>query len=123
MVGRPLVACRAGSRMVTRLLVVSRHWPYLPAVCWHGADTTVHSGWGGGSVWPPMIPSPSEEYRTSTDEEWIEFLGHVERRKVSIGTCGRASGTPCIHEHACVRCPCSGPTRPSATGSSRSATT
>ena len=48
---------------------------------------------------------PSEEYRTPTDEEWTQFLGHFERRKVSIGTCGRAFGTPCIHEHACVRCP------------------
>jgi len=48
---------------------------------------------------------PSEEYRVPTDEEWTEFLGHFERRKVSIGTCGRAFGTPCIHEHACVRCP------------------
>lgn len=48
---------------------------------------------------------PSEEYRVPTDEEWQEFLGHFERRKVSIGACGRAFGTPCIHEHACVRCP------------------
>ncbi len=48
---------------------------------------------------------PSEEYRTPTDEEWQEFLGHFERRKVSIGTCARAFATPCIHEHACVRCP------------------
>jgi hypothetical protein len=48
---------------------------------------------------------PSEEYRTPTDQEWQEFLGHFERRKVSIGTCARAFGTPCIHEHACVRCP------------------
>jgi hypothetical protein len=47
---------------------------------------------------------PSEEYRTPTDEEWEEFLGHWQRRKVSIGTCARAMGTPCIHEHACVRC-------------------
>jgi len=47
---------------------------------------------------------PSEEYRTPTDEEWNEFLGHFEKRKVSIGTCARAFGTPCIHEHACVRC-------------------
>ena len=39
-----------------------------------------------------------------TDEEWEEFLGHFQRRKVSIGTCARAFGTPCIHEHACVRC-------------------
>jgi hypothetical protein len=48
---------------------------------------------------------PSEEYRTPTDAEWTEFLGHFERRKVSIGACGRAFGSPCIHEHACVRCP------------------
>ena len=48
---------------------------------------------------------PGEEYRTPTDAEWEEFLGHFERRKVSLGTCGRAFGTPCIHEHACVRCP------------------
>ena len=47
---------------------------------------------------------PTEEYRQPTDEEWQQFLGHFERRKVSIGTCGRAFGTPCIHEHACVRC-------------------
>lgn len=48
---------------------------------------------------------PSEEYRTPTDEEWKEFLGHFERRKVELGTCGRAYGTPCAHEHACIRCP------------------
>jgi hypothetical protein len=48
---------------------------------------------------------PSEEYRTPSDEEWSEFLGHFERRKLSIGQCGRAFGTPCIHEHACIRCP------------------
>jgi Phage integrase family len=48
---------------------------------------------------------PGEEYRTPTNEEWDEFLGHFERRKLSIGTCGRAFGTPCIHEHACIRCP------------------
>lgn len=48
---------------------------------------------------------PSEEYRVPTDQEWDEFLGHFERRKVSTGTCARAFGTPCSHEHACVRCP------------------
>lgn len=47
---------------------------------------------------------PSEEYRVPTDEEWEEFLGHFERRKVSLGTCARAFGTACIHEHACIRC-------------------
>jgi hypothetical protein len=48
---------------------------------------------------------PSEEYRTPTDEEWDEFLAHFEKRKLSTGTCARAFGTPCIHEHACIRCP------------------
>ncbi|MDX3539649.1 site-specific integrase [Streptomyces sp. MB09-01] len=47
---------------------------------------------------------PSEEYRTPTDAEWEDFLGHFERRKLSVGTCARAYGTACIHEHACVRC-------------------
>ncbi len=47
---------------------------------------------------------PSEEYRTPTDQEWDAFLAHFEKRKVSVGTCARAFGSPCIHEHACVRC-------------------
>ena len=47
---------------------------------------------------------PSEEYRTPTDEEWDAFLSHFEKRKVSVGTCARAFGTLCVHEHACVRC-------------------
>jgi hypothetical protein len=48
---------------------------------------------------------PSAEYRTPTEQEWEQFLGHFERRKLAIGTCGRSYGTPCIHEHACLRCP------------------
>ncbi|MCX4399412.1 site-specific integrase [Streptomyces sp. NBC_00264] len=47
---------------------------------------------------------PSEEYRTPTNEEWDAFLAHFEKRKLSLGTCARAFGTLCIHEHACVRC-------------------
>ena len=43
---------------------------------------------------------PSEEYRTPTDAEWEEFLGHFERRRVALGDCGRAYSTSCIHEHA-----------------------
>ena len=42
---------------------------------------------------------PGEEYRTPTDEEWAEFIGHFEHRKVSLGDCGRSYDTPCIHEH------------------------
>ena len=48
---------------------------------------------------------PGEEYRTPTDEEWAEFVGHFEHRKVSVGDCGRSYDTPCIHEHSCLRCP------------------
>jgi integrase len=47
---------------------------------------------------------PGEEYRVPTDEEWEQFLGHFELRKVATGTCGRAFGTPCVHEHSCLRC-------------------
>ncbi len=47
---------------------------------------------------------PSHEYRDVTDDEWDEFLSHFEKRKVELGTCGRAYATPCIHEHACIRC-------------------
>jgi hypothetical protein len=48
---------------------------------------------------------PSEEYRSPTEQEWDEFLGHFERRRVALGDCGRAYGSTCIHEHSCVRCP------------------
>jgi integrase len=48
---------------------------------------------------------PSQEYRVPTDEEWAEFTGHFELRKVALGDCGRSYDTPCIHEHACLRCP------------------
>jgi hypothetical protein len=47
---------------------------------------------------------PAEEYRTPTDAEWEEFLGHFERRRVALGDCGRAYGTGCVHEMACERC-------------------
>ncbi|MFF8994456.1 tyrosine-type recombinase/integrase [Streptomyces sp. NPDC014983] len=48
---------------------------------------------------------PEAEYRDPTDEEWREFEQHFALRKVELGTCGRPYGTPCKHEHACVRCP------------------
>jgi hypothetical protein len=48
---------------------------------------------------------PSEEYRSPTDAEWDEFLGHFQHRKLALGDCGRAYSTPCIHEHSCIRCP------------------
>ena len=48
---------------------------------------------------------PTEEYRVPTDEEWEEFLGHFERRRVALGDCGRSYASPCTHEHACLRCP------------------
>jgi len=45
---------------------------------------------------------PPEEYRVPTDSEWQEFPGHLERRKVALGDCGRAWATSCIHEHSCL---------------------
>ncbi|GAA3846961.1 hypothetical protein GCM10022226_83250 [Sphaerisporangium flaviroseum] len=48
---------------------------------------------------------PSAEYREPAEEELDEFERHFELRKVELGTCDRPYGTPCAHEHACVRCP------------------
>ncbi|MFE5513835.1 tyrosine-type recombinase/integrase [Streptomyces sp. NPDC056529] len=48
---------------------------------------------------------PSEEYREPTTQEWRDFLDHFELRKVALGVCARDFGTPCVHEHACIRCP------------------
>jgi len=48
---------------------------------------------------------PPEEYREPTSAEWTEFEEHFDKRKVELGSCGRPYGTPCAHEHACIRCP------------------
>ena len=48
---------------------------------------------------------PPAEYREPTEEEWTEFQQHFQARKLSLGECGRPYGTPCQHEHACIRCP------------------
>ena len=48
---------------------------------------------------------PSEEYRPATDAEWQGFQHDFDKRKVEFGGCGRPYGTPCVHEHACIRCP------------------
>ena len=48
---------------------------------------------------------PEAEYREPTEKEWVEFHQHFHERKLELGTCGRPYGTPCKHEHACIRCP------------------
>ncbi|MFT3854986.1 MAG: site-specific integrase [Ilumatobacteraceae bacterium] len=48
---------------------------------------------------------PDDEYRSPTSEEWAEFEQHFTLRRVALGTCHHPYGTPCVHEHACVRCP------------------
>ncbi|XUL85520.1 tyrosine-type recombinase/integrase [Streptomyces galilaeus] len=48
---------------------------------------------------------PDHEYHDVTSDEWNEFEEHFDKRKVELGTCGRPYGTPCQHEHACIRCP------------------
>ena len=37
---------------------------------------------------------PTDEYRVPTEEEWQEFLGHFERRKVATGIAGAHSEPP-----------------------------
>ncbi|WP_374706772.1 tyrosine-type recombinase/integrase [Arthrobacter sp. NicSoilC12] len=48
---------------------------------------------------------PADDYLEPTEAEISEFHDHFKKRKVELGSCGRAYGTPCIHEHACIRCP------------------
>jgi hypothetical protein len=90
--------------------------PHIAAkVCGHQLlDTTM----GYAAVYPEdviahhrafiarrRVERPGGEYRDLTPEEWEEFLGHFELRKVALGICTRDYGTPCVHEHACLRCP------------------
>jgi len=48
---------------------------------------------------------PDGEYRDPTSEEWADFQEHFDKRRVELGSCVRPYGTPCAHEHACIRCP------------------
>jgi len=48
---------------------------------------------------------PAEDYRDPSPTELEEFHAHFSKRKVELGSCSRGYGTPCIHEHACIRCP------------------
>ena len=48
---------------------------------------------------------PTAEYREPTDPEWQAFEQHFALRKLELGSCARPYGTPCKHEHACIRCP------------------
>jgi hypothetical protein len=59
----------------------------------------------GATAWTGARPSTGEEYRDLSPEEWDQFLHHFELRKVALGVCTRDFGTPCVHEHSCVRCP------------------
>jgi Phage integrase family len=44
------------------------------------------------------------EMRPASGQEWDDFQEHFLRRKVALGDCHRPYGTPCVHEHACVKC-------------------
>lgn len=48
---------------------------------------------------------PEAEYHQPTDQKWREFQQHFQNRKLELGECGRPYGSPCKHEHACIRCP------------------
>jgi hypothetical protein len=65
-------------------------------------------GAGGGLVFGFLdrrrALRPPDDYLEPSDAEIQDFHEHFKKRKVELG-CGRAYGTPCIHEHACIRCP------------------
>ncbi len=66
---------------------------------------------------------PSEEYRTPTEEEWAEFTGHFERRKVALGDCGAPTRHHASTKTPAFAAPCYARTLPSAPGWPASATT
>ena len=67
---------------------------------------------------------PAEEYRTPTDEEWAEFLGHFERRKTVTGRPAAApTPPPASTSTPASAARCCAPTPPSGHGWPRSATT
>lgn len=47
---------------------------------------------------------PEREKRSASDQEWADFEEHFLLRRVALGDCRRPYGTPCVHEHACIRC-------------------
>jgi len=47
---------------------------------------------------------PSEEYRTRPRRNGTSSLPTSKNASCRSGICARAFGTPCIHEHACIRC-------------------
>jgi len=51
---------------------------------------------------------PSAEYRVPSDEEWEEFLGHFERRRVALGDCGEPTGPAAFMNIAASDVPFSG---------------
>ena len=50
-------------------------------------------------------PTTRRRIPRPTSDEWSEFQEHFDNRRVELGSCGRPYGTPCAHEHACIRCP------------------
>jgi hypothetical protein len=73
-----------------------------------------------GPIWPSSHaagPAACRKYRIPTDEEWAQFLGRFERRKVATGT-WPGVGTPSSTSTPASAAPCSGP--PSVTASWRS---
>ena len=59
---------------------------------------------------------PSEEYRAPSDEEWDRVPRPFRTPQGLLRSLRPLVRTPCIHEHACVRCPMLWPDPPSATG-------
>jgi hypothetical protein len=66
---------------------------------------------------------PSQEYRTPTDAEWDEFLGHFERRGATPAAAAAPTGPVASTSKSCIRCSLLRPDPASAPASPASATT
>ncbi|WP_058043846.1 hypothetical protein [Streptomyces roseifaciens] len=89
--------------MTTPLTEVFRHFQYpTPPLAIYPEDVINHHR---SFIARRRALRPGVEYREPTAQEWQDFLAHFELRKVALGVCARDFGTPCVHEHACIRCP------------------
>jgi hypothetical protein len=86
---KPGIACSVGTLLQDRRSTFAKPFVQGHPPRRHGRVSSLSNPIG---IWSQSCQNPRQVQR------------NFERRKVSIGTCGRSFGSPCIHEHACVRC-------------------
>jgi hypothetical protein len=87
---KPGIACSVGTLLQDRRSTFAKPFVQGHPPRRHGRVSSLSNPIG---IWSQSCQNPRQVQR------------NFERRKVSLGSCGRSFGTACIHEHACIRCP------------------